>query len=144
MNNNIDPMVSVFMMAYNHENYIEQAISSVLMQKTNFEFKIVIGEDCSTDKTREVIQQFSSTHPEKFILLFHNPNIGAWANQFDILSNCIGKYIAICESDDYWTDVDKLQKQVDFLESHPDFSMVFTNRQILQPDQRYSSVRSHP
>jgi len=125
------PTVSVFMMTYNHEKYIKQALESILMQKTNFDYELVIGEDCSTDNTRKIINEYSDKYPGKFKLLLHEKNIGAIANQIAVLKACTGKYIAICEGDDYWTDPYKLQKQVDFLEANPDFGMVHTNENIV-------------
>jgi glycosyltransferase involved in cell wall biosynthesis len=119
------PLVSVFMITYNHENYICEVLKGILMQKTNFDFDIVIGEDCSTDNTRKIILEFAENYPSKFKLLLHEHNIGAMANQIATLQACTGKYIALCEGDDYWTDPYKLQKQVDFLEANPDFSICF-------------------
>jgi|LSQX01.3.fsa_nt_gb RimJ/RimL family protein N-acetyltransferase len=116
------PIVSVFMMAYNHEKYIKEAIDGVLMQKTNFDFDIVIGEDCSRDNTRQIILGYQEKYPGKFKLLLHKKNIGAMANQNAVFASCTGKYIALCEGDDYWTDPLKLQKQVDFLENNAQFS----------------------
>lgn len=124
------PFVSVFMMAYNHEKYISEAIEGVLMQNTNFDFDIVIGEDCSTDNTRQIILDYQRKYPGKFKLLLHKENIGAMANQMAVLQACTGKYIAICEGDDYWTDPLKLQKQVDFLEDNNGFAICFTNSLI--------------
>jgi len=125
------PTVSVFMMTYNHEKYIKQAIDSILMQKTNFDYEIVIGEDCSTDNTRKIINEYYDKYPGKFKLLLHEKNIGAIANQIAVLKACTGKYIALCEGDDYWTDPYKLQKQVDFLEANPDFVFTFHDAFIL-------------
>ena len=98
------PLVSVFMMTYNHEKYISEAIEGVLMQNTNFDFDIVIGEDCSTDNTRQIILDYQRKYPGKFKLLLHKENIGAMANQMAVLQACSGKYIAMCEGDDYWID----------------------------------------
>lgn len=128
------PIVSVFMMAYNHEKYIAEAIEGVLMQKTNFDFDIVIGEDCSTDNSRQVILDYQQKYPGKFKLLLHKKNIGAVANQMAVFSVCKGKYIAMCEGDDYWTDTFKLQKQVDFLEANPDYSCCFHRYNILDDE----------
>ncbi|MDD4992430.1 MAG: glycosyltransferase [Paludibacter sp.] len=128
------PMVSVFMMVYNHEKFIEQAIEGVLMQKTNFDFVIVLGEDCSADNSREIILRYTSVHPEKFKLLLNDSNLGAMANQLAILNACKGKYIAFCEGDDYWTDPYKLQKQVDFLEANEEYSICFHRYKILDEE----------
>lgn len=123
MGNNI--IVSVFMMAYNHEKYVAQALDSVLMQKVDFEYQIVLGEDCSTDNTREIVINYAERYPKKFKLLLHKTNIGAVNNQNLIFAKCTGKYIAMLECDDYWTDPLKLQKQVEFLEMNEDFSFCF-------------------
>jgi len=113
------------MMAYNHERFISQAVEGVLMRITNFDFDIIIGEVNSTDNTRKIIIEYQKKYPGKFKLLLHKSNIGANANQMAILEACTGKYIALCEGDDYWTDPEKLQKQVDFLETHQEFSLSF-------------------
>jgi RimJ/RimL family protein N-acetyltransferase/glycosyltransferase involved in cell wall biosynthesis len=120
-------VVSVFVMAYNQEQFIAQALEGIIMQKTNFDFDIVVGEDCSTDNTRNIVLEYANKYPGKFKLLLHEHNVGAMANQIAILNACTGKYIAMCEGDDYWTDQNKLQKQIDFLESNPEFSLCFHN-----------------
>ena len=121
------PLVSIFMMTFNHEKYIEQALDSILMQKVDFIYKIVLGEDCSTDNTRDIVVKYAKNYPDRFQLLLHNTNIGAVNNQIEVLNNCNGKYIAMLEGDDYWTDPYKLQKQVDFLENNPEYSMCVHN-----------------
>jgi len=97
------------------------------MQETNFNCEIVIGEDCSTDNTRAIILEYKYMFPEKITLLLHNKNIGAMQNQIQTLKACKGKYIALLEGDDYWTDPYKLQKQVDFLEANEDYSICVHN-----------------
>ncbi|MGL2964085.1 GNAT family N-acetyltransferase [Flavobacterium sp. RSB2_4_14] len=126
------PIVSVFVMVYNHEKYLTYTIDSILMQKSNFDFEIVVGEDCSTDASREILIQYHNRFPGKFNLLLHEENIGAQKNQIEILNNCKGKYIALCEGDDYWTDTLKLQKQVDFLEANSEYSLVGGKAQITE------------
>ncbi len=121
------PMVSVFCMVYNHEKYIAECLEGILMQKCNFNFEIVVGEDSSTDKSREILLEYQNRYPGNFKLLLHETNIGAARNQMEVLKNCNGKYIAMCEGDDYWIDPLKLQKQVDFLEKNNDFSICFTD-----------------
>ena len=120
-------LLSVYIITYNHERYIAQAIDSVLMQKTNFEFEIVIGEDSSTDNTRDIIQSYISRYPDKIRLITSNKNVGAGRNAVRTLKACKGKYIASLEGDDYWITKDKLQKQVDILEQHSNYSMCFSN-----------------
>ncbi len=123
--------VSVAFITYNHETFIRQALDSVLMQKTDFPFEIVIGEDCSTDKTREIIQSYQTKYPEKIKLVTSSSNVGPMPNVVRTYKACKGKYIAILEGDDYWIDPLKLQKQVDLLEAHPEFSMCFTDRSVV-------------
>lgn len=118
-------IVSVCMITYNHESYITQAIEGVLMQKCNFPIELVIGEDCSTDCTRAICKEYAINQKE-IRLLPSDCNIGVMANFIKTLEACTGKYIAICEGDDYWTDPYKLQKQVDFLENNEDYGLVYT------------------
>ena len=113
--------VSVFMITYNHEKYIAEALDSILMQETDFDFDIVIGEDCSTDATRRIVLEYSRKYPDKIKLLLHNVNVGFISNLMYVLEACTGKYVAMCEGDDYWTDPFKLQKQVDFLEANKEY-----------------------
>lgn len=124
--------LSVFMLAYNHENFIKQAIDSILMQKVNFDYNIVIGEDFSTDNTRKILLDYKRQYPEKITLILRDKNVGAMQNQLETFAGCKGEYMAILEGDDYWTDENKLQKQVDFLEANKDFSICFTNAMILE------------
>lgn len=114
-------MVSVCMITYNHEPYIKQAIEGVLIQKTNFKYELIIGEDCSSDNTRSICQEFSRTALQ-IRLLPTVQNLGMIPNFMRTLQACSGKYIAVCEGDDYWTDPLKLQKQVDFLENHREYA----------------------
>ena len=110
--------VSVCMITYNHEQYIAQAIESVLMQETDFDYELVIGEDCSTDGTRAIISDYKQRYPNKIQILLPEQNLGITRNFLETLSNCRGQYIARLEGDDYWTDKGKLQKQIDFLEKN--------------------------
>jgi glycosyltransferase involved in cell wall biosynthesis len=119
------PKVSVLMTTYNHERYVKQAIQSVLMQKTKFEYELVIGEDCSTDRTREIIIDLQRRYPDRIMLFPRERNLGGNENFILALQACRGQYVAILEGDDYWTSADKLQRQVDFLDAHPDFSICF-------------------
>ncbi|MGA1977595.1 MAG: glycosyltransferase [Bacteroidales bacterium] len=118
-------LLSVFMITYNQEKYIANAIESVLMQITDFDYEIVIGEDCSTDRTRDICIRYAQKHPGKIKLLLSESNLRVMPNFIRTLLACTGKYIAMCDGDDYWTDPCKLQKQVDFLEANPDFSLCF-------------------
>ena len=132
---NINITVSIFMLTYNQEEFIEQTIESILIQRTNFDFQIVIGEDYSTDRTRDICTKYASEHGKKIKLLpCLSKNIGLIANYMRTIAECDGKYIAICDGDDYWIDSYKLQKQVDFLEKNPDYSIVYTALKKLYDD----------
>lgn len=117
-------MVSVCMITYNHESFIVQAIDGVLMQKTNFSIELIIGEDCSTDCTRKVVVDYAEKYPEVIKLQLPNENKGMIRNFVETMQAATGKYIALCEGDDYWTDPLKLQKQVDFLEENEEYGLV--------------------
>ncbi|HEX9927582.1 MAG TPA: glycosyltransferase, partial [Pyrinomonadaceae bacterium] len=121
------PKVAVFMVAYNHARYIAQAIEGVLMQETDFPFKLFIGEDCSTDETRNICLSFKEKYPNKINLILNEKNLGGAPNALNVYKVCFeyGDYVAMCEGDDYWTDSRKLQRQIDFLEANPDFSVCF-------------------
>jgi len=119
--------VSICMITYNHEKYITQAIEGVLNQKTKFDFELVIGEDCSTDSTKEIVYKHKKRYPEKIKVITSEANVGIIQNFIRTLNSCRGKYIAICEGDDYWTYPYKIQKQFDFLESHPEYGLVHTD-----------------
>lgn len=122
-NNNI--MVSVSMITYKHELYIREAIEGVLMQQVNFPVELIIADDCSPDNTSLIVQEIIENHPNgHWIKYFRHPqNIGMQPNGLFASQQCLGKYIAVCEGDDYWTDSLKLQKQVDFLETNPKFNI---------------------
>lgn len=116
------PTVSVVMIAYNVGNYIAEAIESVLNQVTNFKVELVIGEDCSKDNTREIAISYENKYPSIIKVLKHEKNLGLTPNCVATHNACQGKYIALLDSDDYWTNINKLQRQVDFLESNPNYS----------------------
>lgn len=119
------------MVTYNHERYIRQALDSVLMQKVNFKYEIVIGDDCSPDNTQDIIREYTEKYSDIIKPVLRQKNIGAPNNGYDINKRCKGKYIATLEGDDYWTDDDKLQTQVDFLERHPKIFSVAHRVQIV-------------
>lgn len=119
------------MVTYNQEKYISDAIQGVIIQKTNFPVELIIGEDHSTDSTGSICNEFARTYTEKIKILTSEENVGGLLNFIKTLDECNGKYIAFCEGDDYWTDPYKLQKQVDFLDSNPDYALVCTNKKVL-------------
>lgn len=124
-----DLMLSVHMITYNHEKYIEQAIKGVLMQETNFDFELIIADDCSPDDTAKIVEDIIKNHPKGYKIKYfrQDTNIGMNANAAFAFANCKGKYVAICEGDDYWTDPLKLYKQVDFLESNSEYGLIHTD-----------------
>ena len=126
--------VSVFILAYNQEKYIAQTIEAILAQNTNFEFNLIIGEDCSTDTTLNIIKEYQKNNPNRIKVITSNKNVGLIQNFIRTIKACDGKYIAICDGDDYWIDQNKLQTQVDFLEANLDYSLVFTDKNDLYTD----------
>ena len=116
-------LVSVSMITYNHEAFIAEAIEGVVMQKTTFPFELVIGEDCSTDNTRAICIEYQKKYPDIIRLRLPEKNQGMMLNWINNIESGHGKYIALCDGDDYWTDPYKLQKQVDFMEVNPDFAL---------------------
>ena len=124
------PVVSVHMCTYNHESYIRQAIEGVMMQKTDFEFELVIGEDCSQDKTREICFEYQKKYPDKIRVLWWHENLRnikhpGGGNSRRVMAHCRGDFIAFCEGDDYWIDPLKLQKQVDVMRKYPNVGLCF-------------------
>lgn len=124
------PLLSVVTITYNHAPYIAKCIEGVLMQQVNFPMEFIIAEDCSTDGTRAICEEYAQKYPDLIRLITSETNVGANPNELRAMKAAKGKYIAYCEGDDYWTDPLKLQKQVDFLESHPDYSVCFHNRMV--------------
>lgn len=117
--------ISVVVTAYNHEKYVAQCLDSILIQKGTYALEVILGDDCSADRTRRIMQEYAEKHPDIFILLPPTANMGVTKNINRCLDTCSGDYIAFCEGDDYWIDRYKLQKQMEFLESHPGYSMCF-------------------
>ena len=125
----MDYQVTIASITYNEEKYIEDALKGWLAQETDFRYEILVSDDGSTDHTRDIITQYMAIYPN--IRLINTGHIGGMANFIRLLQESKGKYVALCEGDDYWIDPNKLQKQYDFLESHPDFSACFTNSYVL-------------
>jgi glycosyltransferase involved in cell wall biosynthesis len=140
MNSPSEPVVSVCMITYNHEQFIRQAIEGVLMQQCDFRFELVIGEDFSTDSTRILCEEYAKKYPEIVRLLPSQKNLGMIPNFVRTLQACTRKYIAFCEGDDYWTDPFKLQKQVDFMERNPNYVICYHNAERISTRYDVSSI----
>jgi glycosyltransferase involved in cell wall biosynthesis len=128
------PLVSVRMTTYNHAPYIAQAIEGVLKQQTNFPFELVIGEDCSTDGTREIVFEYQEKYPDVIRVITSESNVGMKRNGLRVMKACRGKYFAFCEGDDYWHHPYKLQMQIDYMESHPECGLVYSDYDVYHVD----------
>jgi glycosyltransferase involved in cell wall biosynthesis len=122
-----NPLVSVFIITYNQEQTIGQTIESILMQKGDFTMELVIGEDSSTDNTRNICLQYQQQYPDKIKLLLQDTNQGLLKNYIYTLRLCRGSYIGVCAGDDYWIDDRKLEKQLTFFNTHPGYGVVTTS-----------------
>jgi glycosyltransferase involved in cell wall biosynthesis len=137
-------LVSICCLSYNHESYIVRAIEGFLLQKTNFAFEVLIHDDASTDRTAEIIKEYEQKYPLIIKPIYQSEN--QWSKGLRSLTvkygfpRAKGKYIAICEGDDYWTDPLKLQKQVDFLENHPDYILCSGGYTVLNGDTKTVSI----
>lgn len=132
------------MLTRNHGSFIEQAIISIFNQKTNFSYELVIGDDFSTDNTTILIKKLCSEYPGRIRFRINEKNLGASYNASKTISECSGDYIAFCEGDDYWNDQLKLQKQVDFLESHPGYGMVHTGAEVVDRHNKTVYISNFP
>lgn len=120
---NKTPLVSIICVTYNHEAYIEKALQGFVCQITDFPYEVIVADDCSKDSNPDIIKKFADLYPTIIQPIFQAKNVGSNSNYYDAVSRAKGEFIATCDGDDYWTDEHKLQKQVDFLKTHPDFSI---------------------
>jgi len=133
------PLADVNLVTYNHEKFVARAIESVLEQKTNFEYRLIIGDDCSEDQTQSIIKDYARRYPERIQVLLASQHRGIEHPErvgIEVLRLNTAKYVALLDGDDYWTDPLKLQKQVDFLETNTDFAVCFHNVKVSYEDQR--------
>ena len=121
-----NPLVSIAIITYNQEEYIKFTLDSILQQQHNYSFEIVIGDDCSKDKTREILQSYKDQYPEIIKLIFNENNLGIIKNYFNVLANCSGKYIMECAGDDYWLP-GKIQNQISLMETNPNVGICYSN-----------------
>lgn len=139
-NKNNLPLVSISCITYNHAPYIRQCLDGFLMQKTNFKFEVLIHDDASTDGTEEIIREYEAKYPDIIKALYEEENqyvLGRRGSKTFNYPRAKGKYIALCEGDDYWTDPYKLQKQVDFLEENDDYVLSNTDVCFLYEESQY-------
>ena len=140
-------LVSISCITYNHSAYIRQCLDGMLMQQTTFGFEILIHDDCSTDGTDDIIREYVSRYPQIIKPLFEEENQYQQGKPIGTivwnLPRAKGKYIAMCEGDDYWTDPLKLQKQVDFMEANPEYSMCFHKVEVISHDKNDENLYSH-
>ena len=137
MNSEI-PLVSVICTTYNHGSYVKQALDGFVMQRCNFPLEVIVHDDASTDNTATIIREYTAKYPFIRAILQTENQYSKGINIWDYLftKEAKGKYIALCEGDDYWTDPDKLQKQVDFMETYEDVSMCFHSTDIIYENQK--------
>lgn len=122
-----NPLVSVAVITYNMAHYLPQLLDSILKQKVNFAYEIVVDDDHSPDNSREILYEYQRKYPDKFVLSLRDNNVGGSRNMYGVLRQCRGKYIAILEGDDWWEAEDKLQYQFDFMEQHSEYIGMYCN-----------------
>lgn len=128
------PVLSVVMIAFNQEQFIRQALESVLAQETDFPVEVIVADDASTDETAAIVREIAEDHREVVRPVLRAENVGIHANLIDALGRTRGRYVALCEGDDYWTDPSKLQRQVAFMEANPMTSVCFHPVSVLWED----------
>ncbi len=136
------PLVSVICLAYNHESFIQKTLSSILSQNTSFPFELIVNDDCSTDSTFSMASAFRSSHWGELVLLRSDKNEGVHASFRKLFAAARGSFIAICDGDDYWTDSKKIQKQYNYLSSHPGVSIVYSDV-VAHADGVYPRLNRH-
>lgn len=141
---NSDILVSVICLTYNHSSFIKQCLDGFVMQETNFNYEVIIHDDASTDDTQDIIKEYAQKYTDIFVPILQKEN--QYSKHVQIGSTfiypiCRGKYVAFCEGDDYWTDPLKLQRQVDFLESHPEYGLIHTQaKEYIQQEGRFGRI----
>jgi len=134
------PKVSVLMLTYNHAQYIQKAIDSVLEQVTDFPLELVISDDCSTDETTAIITEYQRKYPNLIEVLYNRTNTGVLSNFAKAWSACRGAYIALLDGDDYWVCKRKLQLQADYLDTHDDCTLTFGRLDAFDNNRTYAKA----
>ena len=137
------PRVSVLLVTYNHAAYIRQAVESVLAQQLDGGWELIVGEDCSTDGTRAILDEYAAREPHRIRLFAREQNLGLSENLRRAWRECRGDYVAMLEGDDYWTDAQKLSRQVAALDAHPDWSMCFHRIEVTSEQGRPPFLEPH-
>lgn len=134
--------ISVAVITYNQQDTIAQTLDSILCQKGDFELEVVVGEDCSTDNTLAICQEYAVRYPEQVVLLENTHNLGIMANFARVMKACTGEYVGICAGDDYWCDEEKLQKQLEYFKTHPESGVCTTNgyRYLVRRDEMVPGI----
>ncbi len=133
------PSVSVVVTCYNYGHYLAECLDSILRQKTNFDFEIVVSDDCSSDKTSLIIKDYARNYPRLIKPIIRDRNLGMVQNAVQTIEACTGEYVALMEGDDIWVDENKLQSQVNFLDTHLDCVFCFTNQTTFVDDKSNES-----
>ena len=139
--------VSICCITYNHEKYIRDGLEGFLMQKTDFPFEIIIHDDASTDSTADIIRSYEKKYPELFTCIYQKENQwskGIRPSPSYVWPKARGKYIALCEGDDYWDDPEKLSFQYDFLESNPDYVLVGGYAKTIRESEGFKIIHDNP
>lgn len=129
--------LSIAVITYNHAEYIRRALDSILSQNTTYTYEIVVGDDCSSDGTTSVLEEYANDYPNVVRLLKRKSNLGATGNLFDVITHCKGKYLAILDGDDFYTDNNKIQKQIDFLMNNSQFSSCAHRLEIVDKQEKH-------
>jgi len=133
--------VKIACITYNQEKYIAQTLENIVSQKTNFKFEVYVSDDCSSDGTLSVIQDFAKKYPNIIKPIYRETNLGSVRNYLDTLKHCCdAEYVALCEGDDYWCDENKLQKQVDFMEANPDYAICYHPARMIYMDGSHKPI----
>ncbi len=138
------PIISIVMTTYGHEKYIKYALDSILMQKTKYEFEVLIGEDCSPDSTREILKEYQKKNPDVFTVFYRETNFGGRKNSQDLVRRAKGKYIASLEGDDFWLSETYLQKCADFLQNNPEYMGCANKVRIVDENNKEITLVKYP
>ncbi|MBQ7137099.1 MAG: glycosyltransferase [Bacilli bacterium] len=128
------PKLTIITTTYNQEKYIKQCLDGIVMQKTSFPFQAIISDDYSTDGTRKILKEYQKKYPEIIVPIFREKNLGAMDNFIETVNEADTEYVAFCDGDDFWTDPNKIQKQLEFLENNKDYSICFHQTKIFFED----------